>query len=123
MNDAYEAPTKRVARLAAAPFMEAAQSTAEQLIATGSAHVYLQPDDATLYRFILMTPDRTGTKYFLVVLATSFGCSYEWVGLVLDPGYCAAKWVPNGNIHTGAIVSRFLTELAPLVTSLRASQS
>lgn len=111
--------------------IEAAAAKAAELLSEHDfAEVGLMPGDATFYRFIILPPCRNVTvngddrgapnpaRDYLVVLATSFGLSYEWGGQKMHADYCAEKWASDHRPWTGEVVARFLTALsAHVITS------
>lgn len=102
----------------------AARWVAHALEGRGSAKVRLAPGDATEYPIAIVGPgtfwaygkEREGRTYWVTLMA-SWGCSYEWAGAPVDPGYAAQKWTnprAGGAIAewTGIVMAKFLTALS-----------
>lgn len=111
-----------------AAYTQAARELATQIHRRGVGEIILAPGDATVYPFIVLAkgrevPEIRGEKTiepvrrrdYLVILAATFGGTYEWGGQSMHWDYCAAKWTKDGHEWTGRVVCALLNALSPLL--------
>lgn len=111
-----------------AAYQQAARELSFQINRRGVGEILFAPGDATAYPFIVIAkgrevPEIRGEKTvetvhrssYLVILAASFGGTYEWGGQLMHWDYCAAKWTNDCHEWTGRVVCALLNALSPLL--------
>lgn len=92
---------------------EAAEAAAWAIFANGSATVLIEPGDSTRYVVMLGKTGGASSEWWF---GSNFGVVAPWAGtFALQPDYVTARYVENGNEHTGAVLACFMNHLSTLL--------